>query len=238
MGTRLVRGLPEVLGGGNRVRADWSGGSYDVLRRHYDAVWVYGDRNVLDPVEHHGMPRDIARMVRHTGYLGGDRPGPGAADRERAPREEHRLGDGPVCVCLASDSDEDVRLAETFARTPLPAGTTGVVRTGPSIAVGDRARPDQLVRAERLADLGAVDLMLHGHLTPAALTAWLAGGPRPPEALAGAIDTDGLRRLPTLLDELAPPRRAGGPPPARAAVVAAPSRGVATAAAAGAGAGG
>jgi len=269
MGTRLVLGLPEVLGDSRRVRADWSRDSYDVVRRHYDAVWVYGDRNVFDPVDDCGMPRDIARMVRHTGYLDGYGPGPGAAERERALRDEHHLGDGPVCVCLAGGNDEGVRLAETFARTPLPAGTTGVILTGPfidaedrsgldalaagrddlhvidilpdadtliwmadqviamggyhttceALAAGKRAlivpsadpRPDQLIRAERLADLGAVDLMLHEDLTPAALGAWVAGGPRPPEAFSGAIDTGGLRRLPVLLDELAAPAEVVAP---------------------------
>jgi predicted glycosyltransferase len=264
MGTRLVLGLPEVLGDAARVRADWrSSDAYDVIRRHYDAVWVYGDPNVFDPIEDCGMPRDIARMVRYSGYLDGYGPGPGAAERERDLRDEHRLGDGPVCVCLAGGNDEGVRLAETFARTPLPAGTTGVMLTGPFIDADDRAglealaagrddlrvidllpdadtliwmadqviamggyhttcetlaagkralivpsaerRPDQLIRAERLAHLGAVDLMLHAELTPAALGAWLAGGAQAPDALSGVIDTDGLHRLPVLLDELATP---------------------------------
>jgi len=269
MGTRLVLGLPEVLGDDARVRADWSRDAYAVVRRHYDAVWVYGDPNVFDPVEDCHMPRDIARMVRHTGYLDGYGPGPGAAERERAARAEHRLGEGPLCVCLAGGNDEGLRLAETFARTPLPAGTTGVVLTGPFIDADDRAglealaagrddlrvidllpdadtliwmadqviamggyhttcealaagkralivpsadrRPDQLIRAERLADLGAVDMMLHADLTPAALGAWLAAGPRAPEALSGVIDTAGLRRLPVLLDELAAPAEVVAP---------------------------
>jgi predicted glycosyltransferase len=269
MGTRLVLGLPEILGDGARVRADWSHASYDVVRNHYDAVWVYGDPNVFDPVEDCAMPRDIARMVRHTGYLDGYGAGRGAAERERALRAEHRLGDGPVAVCLAGGNDEGVRLAETFARTPLPPGTTGVVLTGPFIDADDRAglealaagrdelrvidllpdadtliwmadqviamggyhttcealaagkralivpsaerRPDQLIRAERLANLGAVDLMLHAELTPAALGAWLAAGPRAPEAISGAIDTAGLRRLPVLLDELAAPAEVAAP---------------------------
>jgi predicted glycosyltransferase len=265
MGTRLVLGLPEVLGDAARVDADWrSSDAYDVLGRHYDAIWVYGDPAVLDPVAECGMPDDIAGMVRHTGYLDGSQAGPRAREHERAIRAEHRLGDGPVCVCLAGGDDEGVRLAGAFARAPLPGGATGVVVTGPFMAAADRARvdalaarrddmrvvemlpgadtliwmadrvvatggyhttsealaagrralvvpsetarPDQRIRAERLAALGAVDLMLHADLTPAALGAWLTHAPRGPEPLAGAIDTDGLLRLPALLDELAVPR--------------------------------
>jgi predicted glycosyltransferase len=264
MGTRLVLGLPEVLGDADRVRADWKrSNAYDVLRRHYDAVWVYGDPNVFDPVADCDMPGDIADMVRYSGYLDGYGAGRRAAERERAIREEHGLGDSPLCVCLAGGNAEGARLAEAFARAPLPEGTTGVVLTGPfvgaeererldalarnrddlrvigllpdadtliwmadqviamggyhttceALAAGKRAlivpsaeqRPDQLIRAERLAAVGAVDLMVHDDLTPAALGAWVAGGPQPPEAICGAIDTAGLRRLPTLLDELAAP---------------------------------
>jgi predicted glycosyltransferase len=270
MGTRLVLGLPEVLGDADRVRADWQrSNAYDVLRRHYDAVWVYGDPNVFDPVAECDMPRDIARMARYSGYLDGYGPGPGAGDRERAIREEHGLGDGPLCVCLAGGNDEGARLAETFAHAPLPAGTTGVVLTGPfidaddrdrlealargrddlhvigllpdadtliwmadqviamggyhttceALAAGKRAlivpsadrRPDQLIRAERLAAVGAVDLMVHAELTPAAIGAWVAGGARAPEAISGAIDTAGLLRLPVLLDELATPAEVVAP---------------------------
>jgi predicted glycosyltransferase len=270
MGTRLVLGLPEVLGDAARVRADWQGSNaYDVLRRHYDAVWVYGDPNVFDPVADCDMPRDIAEMVHYSGYLDGYGAGRGAAERERAIRDEHGLGDGPLCVCLAGGNDEGVRLAETFARAPLPAGTAGVVLTGPFIDADDRAglealaagrddlhvigllpdadtliwmadqviamggyhttcealaagkralivpsadrRPDQLIRAERLAAVGALDLMLHAQLTPAALGAWVAGGPREPEAISGAIDTDGLRRLPMMLEDLAAPAAVPAP---------------------------
>jgi predicted glycosyltransferase len=92
--------------------------------------------------------------------------------------------------------------------------TGGYHTTSEALAAGRRAliipsetaRPDQRIRAERLAALGAVDLMLHADLTPAALGAWLTHGTRAPEPAAGAIDTDGLRRLPALLDELAVPR--------------------------------
>ena len=57
-----------------------------------------------------------------------------AATRERTIRAEHRLGDGPVAVCLTGGSEDGERLAAAFVEAPLPEGTTGVVLTGPFMA--------------------------------------------------------------------------------------------------------
>jgi predicted glycosyltransferase len=275
MGTRLVLGLPDVLGDHERVWTDWHvSDAIDLVRRHYDRVWVYGDPHVFDPVAEHGLPRDVRRITRYTGYLDGSRADPAADARERTIRAEHGLGDGPVAVCLAGATEDGTRLANAFAHAPLPEGTTGVVLTGPfmpaervgaleaaaarrddlrvirvlpgadtligaadrvvamggyhttaeALAADHRAlmvpsatgRPDQRIRAERLRELGAADLLPAPALTPEALGAWVADGRRAPSRRTGVIDTDGLGRLPTLLaelrapvEELAPRRRTG-----------------------------
>ena len=264
MGTRLVLGLPDVLGDHERVWADWHvSDAIDVVRRHYDRVWVYGDPHVFDPMTEHGLPRDVRRITRYTGYLDGSLADPAAAAREQTVRAEHRLGDGPVAVCLTGGSQDGERLATAFVEAPLPAGTTGVVLTGPFMAAerigaleaaaarrddlrvirvlpgadtligtADRVvamggyhttaealaadrralmvpsatgRPDQRIRAERLRELGAADLLPLPALTPEAVGAWVADGPRTPSRRTGVIDTDGLARLPMLLDELRTP---------------------------------
>ena len=268
MGTRLVLGLPDVLGDHRRVWADWHvSDALDVVRRHYDRVWVYGDPEVFDPVMEHGLPRDVRRMTRYTGYLDGSRADPGAPARLEAIRDEHELGHGAISVCLAGGGDEGSRLASAFTRAPLPRDTTGVVLTGPfmsadriasleataavrddmrvirvlpgadtligvadrivamggyhttaeALAAGRRAlivpstqdRPDHLIRAQRLHELGAVDYLPPASLSPEALGTWIADGQRAPSRLSGTIDTDGLGRLPMLLDELATPLETG-----------------------------
>ena len=264
MGTRIVLGLPDVLGDHERVWADWHiSDSIDVVRRHYDRIWVYGDPLVFVPVVEHGLPRDLRRMTRYTGYLDGAKADPAAATRGRAIRAEHDLGDGAVHVCLAGGGEDGARVAGAFAETPLPEGSTGVLLTGPfmapehvaelesaarrrddlrvlrvlpgadtliwladrvvamggyhttseALAAGRRAlivpsahgRPDQLIRARRLENLGAADVLPFAELDPRALRDWIAADARPPAPLTGVIDTDGLSRLPGLLDELATP---------------------------------
>jgi predicted glycosyltransferase len=264
MGTQIVLGLPDVLGDHQRVWADWHvSDSIDVVRSHYDRIWVYGDPHVFDPVVEHGLPRDLRRMTRYTGYLDGSRADPAAATRSGTIRAEHGLGDGPVHVCLAGGGEDGARLAGAFAETPLPEGSTGVVLTGPfmapervaeldaaarrrddlrvvrvlpgadtliwladrivamagyhttseALAAGRRAlivpsahgRPDQLIRARRLENLGAADVLRLADVSPRSLGAWIAADAQPPAPITSLIDTDGLSRLPQLLDELQAP---------------------------------
>jgi predicted glycosyltransferase len=239
-GARVVLGLREVLDEPAQVRAEWEATRFEeVVRRHYDAIWVYGDPRVYDPVAEYGMSEEVAGLVRFTGYLnrnGAGRPGPQEAAALRAALD---LPAGRLCLCTVGGGEDGYRLADAFARAALPPGTSGLVVTGPFMPAAQRAALDQLaarrhdlgilgfvpdadalirvadqviamggyntvcetlacgrralivprtrprleqyIRASRLAALGAVDL-LAGHATPAALSAWIAIGPREPAA--------------------------------------------------------
>jgi len=71
------------------------------------------------------------------------------------------------------------------------------VRCPVLIVPRERPRREQLIRAERLAALGAVDMLRAQDLGADAIASWLA---RPARASTEArIDVDGLRRVPALL---------------------------------------
>src|SRR3954453_18513261 len=289
MGTRLVLGLRDVLDDPDYVRAEGDrAGALGVLRRSYDAVWVYGDPRVFDPADEYDLPADVREMVRYTGYL--DRHAPGRPTRAdlAARRRELDLPDGRIALCVLGGGEDGDRLPAAFGRAELPAGAPGVVVAGPFMADDDRDAlhalaegrddlrvldfvPDgdalvaladdvvamggyntvceivasgtralivpraqqsreQLIRARRLADVGAVDVLQPQRLRAEALSAWLAAGGEQPPRLRAPIDMDGLRRLPGLLDELIarptaplsdhgaipPTRRFKRPPPAPA----------------------
>src|SRR3954470_11468681 len=139
MGTRLVLGLRDVLDDPARVPAEWDrAGALGVIRRSYDAVWVYGDPQVFDPATEYEMPADVRDMVRYSGYL--DRHGairPTAADLA-ARRRELDLPDGRIALCVLGGGEDGHRLAKAFARAELPAGTTGVIVAGPFMADEER----------------------------------------------------------------------------------------------------
>ena len=70
------------------------------------------------------------------------------------------------------------------------------------IAPRVKPRQEQLIRAERLRDLGLVDMLYPDEVTPAAVSRWLASDltPRPPAR--DRIDMNGIARLPELLGQL------------------------------------
>lgn len=63
-------------------------------------------------------------------------------------------------------------------------------------------RREQLIRAERLRDLGAVDLLHPADLAPRRLREWFGSKPPQKESVRDQIDFNGLARLPNLVDEL------------------------------------
>lgn len=68
-------------------------------------------------------------------------------------------------------------------------------------------RAEQFIRAERLRDLGLIDVLHPDAATPAALTAWLMQ-PHPKPKVHSRVDFHGLDRLPRLLAALVEPRTA------------------------------
>ena len=63
-------------------------------------------------------------------------------------------------------------------------------------------RCEQLIRAERMRDMGLLDVLHPDRLSPDALTEWLARPKATPPRPRDLIDLDGLERLPRLLEEL------------------------------------
>lgn len=63
-------------------------------------------------------------------------------------------------------------------------------------------RTEQLIRAERFRDLGALSVMRPDEMTPAALTEWMRRDVPFPAGIRDRIDFNGLARIPHLADEL------------------------------------
>src|SRR3954454_8861601 len=139
MGTRLVLGLRDVLNDPAYVRAEWDrAGALGVLRRSYDAIWVYGDPRVFDPAVEYDLPADLRRMVRYTGYLDRHTTGRPTGEDLARRRRQLELPQGRIALCILGGGEDGDRLAAAFARAELPADTTGVVVAGPFMAGEER----------------------------------------------------------------------------------------------------
>ncbi len=67
---RRVLGLRDILGAPVDICSKWRDlGAYELLGEHYDAVLVYGSREVFDVAEAYAFGPEIARRVRYCGYV-------------------------------------------------------------------------------------------------------------------------------------------------------------------------
>lgn len=143
---RVVLGLRDILDAPAVARREWElSGTTDAIRRYFDAVWVYGDRRVADPVVEYGLTPDIAAMVSYSGYLAEGRA-VGAPDATT----QGILNRGPYALCMGGGGQDGAPLARAFLRAPLPAGVRGVVLTGPFTSREERAELDAI--AGRMCD--------------------------------------------------------------------------------------
>ena len=130
--THCVLGLRDVLDDPVTVRSEWDTLQCDsAIRAYYEAIWVYGDPHVYDPVREYGFSREVAAKVLYTGYL--DRSY-GIGPTGSIYGGLHAVLDvspGRLALCLVGGGQDGYRLADCFARAELPSGTHAVILTGP-----------------------------------------------------------------------------------------------------------
>jgi len=258
--TRCVLGLREVLQDPDTVLRQWSAdGAIDALHEYYDAIWIYGDPAVFDPVCEYAVFKGVESKIHYTGYLD-QRPRLGfAGPQATQPLANVAPAPAQLALCVVGGGVDGYALAEAFVAADLPLNTTGLVVTGPYMPAESRRRlleraqrhprcdvleflPDpvalinradriiamggynticevlsfekhalivprvheteQWIRAQRLRDLGLIDVLHPDHLTPQALSEWLARDLGAPPASRSRVDVGGLSRLPGLLEEL------------------------------------
>jgi predicted glycosyltransferase len=137
--TRMVVGWRDILDTPEAMESEWrEHGTFDVLERNYDEIWVYGDPRVFDVREEYKLPDRIAERIRFLGYLA-----PITNDAARA-RVRAALGIGQTRLAVVTvgggEGGERVLGAwfEAADRGLLPADLRTVVMTGP--AMPDAAR--------------------------------------------------------------------------------------------------
>ncbi|MCG5238601.1 glycosyltransferase family protein [Azospirillum doebereinerae] len=68
--TRVVLGLRDVLDAPDALQPEWERkDALAAIRRYYDELWIYGLREVYQPLAGLGLPADVEARLRYTGYL-------------------------------------------------------------------------------------------------------------------------------------------------------------------------
>jgi predicted glycosyltransferase len=110
---RVVLGLRDILDAPDvtrRVLRD--NGSFDVIARYYDEVWIYGSRHVFDAVAEYDFPPAVAVRTHYCGYL-----------RRHTVRRRPR-GSVPQVLVTAGGGGDGAALVEAYltALSDVPEG--------------------------------------------------------------------------------------------------------------------
>jgi predicted glycosyltransferase len=69
-GARIVLGLRDIIDSPDVVQQRWeSEGAFEAIEKYYDAVLVYGSKEVFDLCREYGWPDSLLRLVRYCGYV-------------------------------------------------------------------------------------------------------------------------------------------------------------------------
>jgi predicted glycosyltransferase len=143
-GGRAVAGFRDVIDDPMFVRQLWTeAGTYDVLRRHYTSICVYGDPRIIDFITAYGLDDELAGRVRYTGYLGRRTP---PTNRKTAAHER------PFVVATSGGGVDGPALLQTFVRAAASLqpqkGGTWLAVTGPLMSDDDHAEITSLAEAD------------------------------------------------------------------------------------------
>jgi predicted glycosyltransferase len=153
-GRTLCLGLRDVLEDASGELAIWSDPAVArAVRTCYDAIWVYGDPFVRDPVRDHAPLSEVGSRVRYTGYLGQRLR---LANAEAVPFVAG-LSRGRLMLCDGGSGPEGSALTEAFVQAELPPDATGVAVIGPGMAADAQARVRQ--HAQRHPSMKVLDFV-------------------------------------------------------------------------------
>ncbi|HSV92052.1 MAG TPA: glycosyltransferase [Desulfobacterales bacterium] len=139
-GTRTVLGLRDIIDDADTTRREWAEkGAYAALDELYSEIWVYGNRDLYDPVREYGIPAPVSAKVRFTGYIPRKVPSP---EGVLSVRKENGLQEGDKLVVVTTGGGGDgFEVMDAYLRMleagPAPAFKS-ILITGPFMPKRDR----------------------------------------------------------------------------------------------------
>ncbi|WP_319470834.1 glycosyltransferase [uncultured Pseudodesulfovibrio sp.] len=137
--TRVVLGLRDILDDAESTRADWKKKKFpEILRDLYSEIWVYGEKDLYNPITEYAFPEDIAKKTIFTGYI------PRKVPKTRKPRRKQKQ----VLVTIGGGGD-GYTVLDNYLKMLESNGTVNfktLMITGPFLAhdrldeLADRAR--------------------------------------------------------------------------------------------------
>ena len=141
-GTRCVLGMREVLDTPEAAAAEWSAiGGAGAVAHYYSGLWVYGDREVYNPVTTGEIPAALESITRFTGYLAHGRP-------EDPLTAASVFADQPYVLTMVGGGSDGGALGLAAAAASLPDRHRHIILTGPQMPAADHEAITETVRAQ------------------------------------------------------------------------------------------
>lgn len=136
--TRLVLGLRDVVDDASTVRTSWAReGTHALLDELYDAVVVYGERDLYDVTREYGFSAQAAAKTRFVGYLGRATTAPDRAGL----LARHGLAASRLALVTVGGGGDGARLVEAVLEAARgrhgPADLSWLVVGGPLMPPAD-----------------------------------------------------------------------------------------------------
>ena len=141
--TRCVLGLRDILDSPEQTKQQWQKQkNAEAVERFYDAIWIYGDKQVFDVVNSYEFSESIAKKVSYLGYFDQRVRLNHSPSKEFS--KEVSIPNSPIVLCQVGGGQDGAALAEAFMQTSLPNGWAGVLITGPFMPADFKKRLQML----------------------------------------------------------------------------------------------
>jgi predicted glycosyltransferase len=68
--SKTILGLRDIMDDAETVKKDWQKKDiYSTIENLYDEVWVYGQKDIYDPIKEYELPDSISEKLHFTGYI-------------------------------------------------------------------------------------------------------------------------------------------------------------------------
>lgn len=103
--TRTILGLRDILDQAEVVKNDWQEKDvYNALKYLYDEIWVYGNKDIYNPIDQYDIPIPVQEKVHFTGYIP---RGKIAAKTKEKIRRQFRIMDDDIFVLVTTGGGGD-----------------------------------------------------------------------------------------------------------------------------------
>jgi predicted glycosyltransferase len=104
-GTQAILGLRDIMDDADTTRREWQEkGVYQILEDLYSEIWIYGNREMYDPIREYGISEAVSGKVHFTGYIPRKVPSP---EGVQSIRKEHGLQEEDKLVVVTTGGGGD-----------------------------------------------------------------------------------------------------------------------------------